>query len=151
MKKILMVIGVFLVGVLALLLGQKDYFEMGHHLDEKNCYTAACHTKEQGIIKEDALEKNCIAYCSQTDCHPNRNEHHRVAVALPAKSGLPLYLGQNNMVVCATCHNLANSRYDTKPWRSMSLFGRVFKQAKKYPTYYLIINNIKGQLCKQCH
>lgn len=86
-------------------------------------------------------------------CHKSQmGEHHVVGKTIEKKEDVArlVFLGGQRLS-CITCHDMKNKRYDSRSWKSQSLFGRVFSRKSKHKTFYLRINNSSGALCKSCH
>jgi ribosomal protein L37AE/L43A len=115
-----------------------------------NTYCLDCHQAQElkDQLKDPRLA--CTPYCMT--CHTDMGEHHVVGVGVPVEN-LPavLILDKRKEMACISCHNLGVQRYDGKPWKCESLFGRFFKGASRYKTYFLAVRNNRGQLCKICH
>jgi hypothetical protein len=93
----------------------------------------------------------CSTLC--TTCHKadQTGAHHGVGQALEAGSTTSLPLTKDGRTACVTCHDLTRPRWSDVPWKAQSLFDRTFRSAKRYKTYYLVMRNDRGQLCKACH
>ncbi len=91
----------------------------------------------------------CDTLC--LECHRDMDRHHGVGMRPFNRPGANLRLTHNKKIACITCHDLNFHRFDSAPWRSESLFEKIFSRKERYKTYYLIINNSNGQLCKKCH
>jgi len=113
-------------------------------------YCLECHEAgEWGGPSEDRY-RVCTTHCMT--CHTNMERHHEVGVTVPVED-LPaeLRLNSREELACITCHDLTRPRFDDKPWKCASLFGRIFGRASRHKTYYLTVRNNSGQLCKICH
>lgn len=110
------------------------------------------------MIKEGAkdchnLESENNLKCSNdcVSCHGESKKHHKINVRMQGNIPEQLILDSFNKVTCETCHNIELKRFDTKPWKSQSMFEDFFGKKEKYRTYFLRLNNQEGQLCKVCH
>lgn len=109
-------------------------------------YCIKCHKNSQ--FPEPA--KACKTYCST--CHKENNTNHHITdVPLKQKRDFPFELTRRNKITCRTCHDLKTGRHASSPWKAVSLYESIFSKKKKHKTYYLILKNDKGQLCKNCH
>ena len=87
-------------------------------------------------------------------CHEKRSDlerHHPVGVSLSMVPNPTLKLTSKGKNACFTCHDLSRPRYDTVRWKSASLFDRLFRKESRYKTYFLLMQNDRGQLCQNCH
>ncbi|MCU0822061.1 MAG: hypothetical protein MUC95_06245 [Spirochaetes bacterium] len=91
----------------------------------------------------------CDTLC--LSCHRDMDKHHGVGMRPYKKVSAGIRLSGKNKIACITCHDLNLKRFDDRPWRSESLFEKIFSRDERYKTYYLIINNSNGELCKICH
>jgi cytochrome c551/c552 len=107
-----------------------------------------CHTPDQVSVFQGNTTKSCSVFC--TTCHLDLGAHHEVNLFLPEKPRATIKL-LNNKIACFTCHDLTKKRTDKASWKAESLFERMFQSKPVYPTYFLIMKNNEGQLCKQCH
>ncbi len=114
---------------------------------EDSSYCRKCHSAEETELADPS--QACSTYC--VSCHEDKSAHHTVGAALPGEQPRGLALSRRGLIACTTCHDLRTRRFDSVPWKSESLFGRVFRRAPRYKTYYLVIRNNKGQLCRECH
>ena len=78
-------------------------------------------------------------------------QHHTIGVQLVKSMAVDLPLTPDHRLTCTTCHRLSQPRQDRVRWRAESLFGRLFRRQDTYQTYYLVIRNDRGQLCRVCH
>jgi len=113
-------------------------------ISEKYCLE--CHTKAETKSYQGRTAQSCNEYC--LTCH---KVHHPVGKRISRNRPENLKYFKRNKMACFTCHNLHNKRYGKESWKSESLFESVFEDKDKHLTYYLVINNRKGLLCKQCH
>ena len=113
-----------------------------------NTYCAACHKSAEVKEKLKDTTRACDIFCKK--CHKNMSKHHPAGVKL--KNDLPenITLSSGKKLACITCHDLKVPRYDSVSWKAESLFGSIFKSEKRYKTYYLIIRNNDGDLCRKC-
>ncbi len=116
--------------------------------DNSSCLE--CHSSNELEAKGNDLTKSCNTFCNK--CHNEKldDSHHKVGMEISFKIPPDIALFENKLA-CVSCHDLKNQRFSKEPWKSQSLFGRMFKGKSKYKSYYLILNNRKGKLCKYCH
>lgn len=93
----------------------------------------------------------CTPYCLTCHKKPEMDRHHTVGTVLPEASRAALHLTSEMKVACATCHDMARTRYDDVRWKATSLFDRMFHKESQYRTYFLVMRNDQGQLCLTCH
>ncbi len=113
---------------------------------------AACHGPDrQAPAAPQDVARACTTLC--TTCHKadQTGAHHGVGQALESGASTSLPLTKDGRTACFTCHDLTRPRWSDVPWKAQSLFDRTFRSAKRYRTYYLVVRNDKGQLCKACH
>jgi hypothetical protein len=116
--------------------------------DPRICLSCHKTAEDAGYLKNPA--EACATFCKT--CHKDMGQHHAVGVALSKQKPLPgIRLNQKLAVNCVSCHNLLSSRYDNKPWKGESLYGRFFQRASRYKTFYLRVRNHRGDLCRCCH
>ena len=108
-----------------------------------------CHHVNGISIDEKDLTRSCDHACAE--CHKNLDTHHKVGMQIEFPVNSTLRLGNENRLICITCHDLRFPRYSDTARKAQSLFGRIFNSEKQYKTYYLAMDNRKGQLCKICH
>ncbi len=111
-------------------------------------YCQECHTAKDTRAFQLNTTQSCSVYC--TTCHDDLGSHHEVNVFIGEKSP-PVIALLNDKIACFTCHDLKQKRVDQESWKAESLYESMFNKKEVYPTYYLIIKNNEGQLCKQCH
>lgn len=109
-------------------------------------YCLECHTEAEAKKYQGRTIQSCNEYC--LTCH---KVHHPVGKRMSRNRPENMDFFKRNKIACFTCHNLTIKRYGEESWKSESLFESVFENKDKYLTYYLVINNRKGLLCKQCH
>lgn len=114
-----------------------------------NSFCLECHSREELDTRYTDPAKACDDYCNK--CHKERESHHPVGMEVTFDIPDNILLREGGRLACVSCHDLKNPRMDDKPWKAKSLFGRIFRRQVAYKTYYLIKNNSKGQLCKNCH
>jgi len=112
-------------------------------------YCLRCHQKDEDKKRFDNLTMACDKCCVQ--CHDGMEKHHSVGMVIEEKNKPNLPLTGSGRLNCVTCHDLKIRKYDSRCWKSQSLFDRVFARKDKYRTYYLRINNHDGKLCRICH
>lgn len=108
-----------------------------------------CHTKSNLNIIINRPSEACSPQCFT--CHKDTKKHHPVNIRIHDKLPDNLSLTRKKRITCITCHKLDSKRYDSRSWKSQSMFETVFKKKDQYKTYYLVKNNSDGQLCKTCH
>lgn len=110
-----------------------------------------CHQEDAAARWVAHRERPCTAYCHTCHLVADMAKHHTVDSLLrkPPHEELPLTAGRRT--ACFTCHTLARARHDSVRWKAESLFGRVFHRAPRQKTYFLVIRNDRGQLCRACH
>jgi hypothetical protein len=114
-----------------------------------NSFCLECHSRQELETQYTDPAKACDNYCFK--CHKESETHHPVGKEVTFDIPGEIVLREGGRLACISCHDLKNKRMDDKPWKSKSLFGRIFRRQTNYKTYYLIKNNSKGQLCKNCH
>jgi hypothetical protein len=118
-----------------------------HPFLQSETYCMDCHSKD----KKHQTETGAV--CSQMcmTCHKDMDNHHAINLKISEKLPSEFMLSSKKRVACITCHNIHNIRFDEVSWKAESLYEKVFKDEKKYKTYYLVKRNNEGQLCKTCH
>ena len=114
---------------------------------KSSCVKCRQKNNLKSMINDPAIA--CDASC--LECHKNTDKHHSVGMRPDNRLKANLRLTHDNKIACITCHDLNFNRFDDTSWRSESLFEKIFNSNERYKTYYLIINNSNGQLCKKCH
>ncbi len=112
-------------------------------------FCSECHQAEDSKFILQNLTNPCDYLCNK--CHKGLELHHKVGMKLAGRLSRKFYLTRKKKIACFTCHDLKTKRYDNTSWRAESLFENIFRKKTKYKTYYLVIKNTKGQLCKKCH
>ena len=112
-----------------------------------SCLT--CHAPEESAELAARVTRPCSTLCSK--CHGFRETHHPVGVTIPAAVPATLQLTQKGTNACVTCHDVTRPRFEGSPWTSTSLFARALSRTKENRTYYLVMRNDRGQLCRNCH
>ncbi|HOO73042.1 MAG TPA: hypothetical protein PK926_14890 [Spirochaetota bacterium] len=110
----------------------------------------ACHsTDAEKVLANPAV--TCDAFC--ISCHKNitSQNHHSTGIKAQDLDSRGFHLTRLGKIACVTCHDLHEDRFDSYPWIAQSLFDSMFKKQDHYKTYYLIVQNNKGQLCRTCH
>jgi hypothetical protein len=117
--------------------------------DPGQCRQCHVETDFGTVVKDPALA--CDALC--LSCHKNVTveNHHAVGMKPGVMQAKNIELTRMGKIACITCHDLRRQRFDSSPWMAQSLFDKMFKKNNQYKTYYLIIQNDKGQLCRTCH
>ena len=117
---------------------------------QNNSSCQECHSSDELEQKGKDLTKGCDNSCMK--CHKENlgDSHHKVGLEISFEIPDDIFLRKKKLA-CVSCHDLKNKRFSNEPWKSQSLFGRMFKSKSKYKTFYLIKNNNKGKLCKYCH
>lgn len=108
-------------------------------------YCARCHKGNSFPEPAWACKNYCIT------CHKENNRTHHKTDAPMKKKRPGIMATARGKITCRTCHNLKGNRYGKKSWKAESLYDSIFSKKKKYKTYYLIMRNNNGQLCKTCH
>jgi hypothetical protein len=111
-----------------------------------------CHGEEQveRLFKEErGVNRPCDNACGQ--CHKKNKAHHQTGMTVDYTVPEDIRLGKDKQVACMTCHDLSVARFSRTARKAQSLFQRMFKGKKKHKTYYLVMDNRSGQLCKKCH
>ena len=111
------------------------------------CYK--CHHTNQISFDENDLSRSCDEVCME--CHKLHEAHHPVGMIIEFPLDKHLRLKSGNRLACMTCHDHRIPRYSDTARKAQSLFSRIFQSQKQYKTYYLSMDNRKGQLCKECH
>jgi hypothetical protein len=107
-----------------------------------------CHTQKlPNIINEPY--KACDTYC--LTCHNGMASKHHPSGVRMRKAPESIDLTSTQRIACISCHNLAEKRFDSSPWRSQSLYDSLFASGKQHHTYYLKEKNVNGELCEKCH
>lgn len=110
---------------------------------------ARCHKPEETAESSARLNRPCSSLCST--CHEFRETHHPVGVPIPGAVPGPLLLTKKRTNACVTCHDVTRPRFESSAWVSQSLLDRTLRRSKENRTYYLVIRNDRGQLCRSCH
>lgn len=109
-----------------------------------------CHDETEMSTRCMELPFPCDNICLK--CHKKEMKaHHSTGMAITFKTRGTLRLGTGNRLTCISCHDLTIPRYSRRAKKAQSLFQRMFKSKSKYKSYYLVMDNRKGQLCKICH
>lgn len=111
-------------------------------------YCIKCHVKDKRARTADP-SLACAEFC--LSCHRDVSNHHSINVKILEKLPDGFNLAGSSRLTCTTCHNLKTVRFDTSSWKSESLYEKVFKGSSTYKTYFLVVKNNDGQLCKNCH
>jgi ribosomal protein L37AE/L43A len=106
-----------------------------------------CHAQKQPNVVNEPY-KACDTYC--LTCHNDMSVKHHPSGIRMRKIPEAIELTSTQRMACISCHNLAEKRFDTSPWRSQSLYDSLFS-SKKHHTYYLKVKNTNGELCLRCH
>ncbi len=106
-----------------------------------------CHAPDELAAANPVLP--CAEACFQ--CHKDMEAHHQTGMNVTFSVPDHFRLAPGNKVTCITCHDLTIPRFSREARKAQSLFERVFGGKKQYKTYYLFMDNRKGQLCKTCH
>lgn len=116
-----------------------------------NSYThcLSCHDKSEISTRLKNPAKSCDVYCLK--CHKNMNEHHPVGAAVKGSLPEKIILSEKGKIACFSCHNLNIVRFDSVSWRAESLYESIFHSRGRYKTYFLVIKNSNGELCRKCH
>jgi hypothetical protein len=112
---------------------------------------AGCHNDSLSRW-ESNWNRPCTPYCISCHKKTEMDRHHTVGSELPkAPPDAVLKLASKNRTACFTCHDLSHPRYDGVRWKAASLYDRLFRNEKRYKTYFLSERNEQGQLCLSCH
>ncbi len=118
--------------------------------DPASC--AACHGPgRQAPAAPQDVARACSTLCATCHTSGRTGAHHGVGHALEAGAVTNLPLTNDGRTACFTCHDLTRPRWSDVPWKAQSLFDRTFRSARRHKTYYLVMRNDRGQLCKACH
>lgn len=109
----------------------------------------ACHGKAEASAISPRLTRPCQTLC--VSCHQFRDGHHPVGVTILRAVPAPLLLTTAGTNTCSTCHDTSRPQFDRSPWVSRSLFERIARRPSENRTYFLVMRNDKGQLCRICH
>jgi predicted CXXCH cytochrome family protein len=129
--------------------GQPGRNPSGEHVSWTLESCMKCHKPAESAELEPRLSRPCTNLCAT--CHGFRDGHHPVGVTIEAPVPAPLQLTRNGTNACITCHDVTRPRFENSPWISMSLFERTLRRPKENRTYYLVMRNDRGQLCRNCH
>jgi len=109
-----------------------------------------CHDQTEMTARYLELAFPCDHICQK--CHQaEMAAHHKTGMAITFKTRGSLRLGTGNRLICISCHDLTGPRFSPTPKKAQSLFQRMFKSQAKYKSYYLVVDNRNGQLCRMCH
>lgn len=109
----------------------------------------SCHAaKAERPMLEARITVPCKTMC--VSCHSMKS-HHPVGVKIDAEVKPPLRLTSEGRNTCVTCHDVTRSRTESVPWVSQSFIQRVMSRSKEHKTYFLVMRNDHGQLCRNCH
>ena len=147
-KKIIGIIGMIMISILNSRAQDAETEKIMPFVTDSS-YCLECHSQEELDTQYPDTAEACDDYCRK--CHTDMEAHHGVGMEVPGDAPAGLPLKTHHRLGCTTCHNLKIPRYDTKPWKSQSLFGKIFAGKSKYKTYFLVKINNNGQLCKECH
>jgi hypothetical protein len=115
--------------------------------DASSC--KSCHASGEQTVWLNEPTRSCSTFC--LTCHKEMGPHHTVGSTIETRNPVQFVLTSKKTLACITCHDLKTNRYDSKPWKSESLFGSIFQRGDMYKTFYLVERNNRGQLCRQCH
>ncbi len=108
-----------------------------------------CHSPGDAYGWQIGSNNECRRYCY--GCHSIERQHHPTGHVVEVSLPKGIVLTAKRQITCRSCHNLQSPAEDSKAWRSESLFDSMFRKQLIYKTYYLIMRNNKGQLCRSCH
>ncbi len=138
--------------ILAIFLCMPDFGEAAgtdpHSAAKQPEYCLKCHTADEAGSFRGGTGNACSKFC--LSCHQMLDRHHPVNKRMTGKKNGSFVLAKGR-TACITCHRINKNRYDSEPWASQSMYDRLFKSSTEYKTYYLIMKNDDGQLCKSCH
>lgn len=108
-----------------------------------------CHSREKMETAYTDPLLTCDDACKK--CHQDMGAHHSTGSEVTGKGAANIRVLSENRLACISCHDLTIKRFSPTARKAQSLFKRVFGSQKLYKTYYLVMDNRKGQLCKRCH
>lgn len=144
----LLAITVFLAGTLSFS-SDPETKKIMPFIDD-NSYCLKCHSPEEAKLIV-VPSRSCATYCRTCHKEVDNKSHHTVGVKILEEHKKSFPYSRLGNVSCFTCHDLEKNRFDSHPWKAQSLFDKTFKKKNFYKTYYLVIQNDNGQLCKACH
>ena len=124
-----------------------DSEEIPCGMDARTC--RACHQDDTRAIAAVSAKTACSPFC--ITCHKDMGTHHPVGTEIKSKLPGTIRLTPSRKMACASCHSLEGKRYDSVSWKSESLYDRWFRRNTRHKTYYLVMINNRGQLCRVCH
>jgi predicted CXXCH cytochrome family protein len=130
-------------------LGQPGGTGEGAHVlwNEESC--VKCHDATAAAEIRSRLTNPCSQMCAT--CHSFQERHHAVGVPISGHVQAPLVLTRKVTNTCVTCHDVTRPRFERSAWVSQSLFERAFRAPRENRTFYLVMRNDRGQLCRNCH
>lgn len=129
--------------------GQWGRPEAGSHVSWSADACMTCHATAEAEELAARITRPCRDMCAT--CHAFREGHHPVGVRLSRPVPAPLLLTKRDTNTCVTCHDVTRPRFESSAWVSQSLFDRAIHRSNRNPTYYLVMRNDRGQLCRNCH
>lgn len=111
-----------------------------------------CHSAGEMETRYTDTRRACDNACFK--CHKDAafmGGHHKTGMKVDFNVPGEIRLTSENRVACVTCHDLKMERFSHRCRKAQSLFARVFSGKKQHKSYYLVMDNRKGQLCKKCH
>lgn len=139
----------FLIILLTIISGKPIEVMKIKHLTSSKSNCADCHKEEKKLKYSKIPLKICDTFC--LTCHKDVGVHHKVGIRNKFHNRNKLQLTEKNRIACITCHDISQKRFDSISWRAESLYESIFKNNKQYKTFYLVIRNNNGALCKNCH
>lgn len=140
-----------LLGTLVCLGGQGVPDAKVHAELEQPSACQPCHQEDGAARWASYRQQPCSPYCLTCHLPKDMAQHHAIGVPLPRAAGKDLRLTSEGRMACTTCHRLSTPRRDQVRWRAESLYGRLFRRQDSHLTYFLVIRNDRGQLCRACH
>lgn len=103
---------------------------------------------KNGVVTLSAYKLDGVAMC--TSCHDAEEGHDvNLTIDFPVPADMPL--GENNDIICLTCHYTHGPLNSEKPQASFSFMDRVLNAGRLKKSYLLRRNNSDGELCLTCH
>ena len=121
----------------------------GPHVTWNEASCLKCHDAALAAEIRGRLTSPCSEMCAT--CHTFKERHHAVGVPIAGRVPASLLLTKKATNACVTCHDVTRPRYERSAWTSRSLFERVARRSSENKTFYLVMRNDRGQLCRNCH
>jgi hypothetical protein len=148
-KKKLIIITLFVLILYGFVAAGDDETKSIMPFVSSNTYCSQCHTMFEINHKLKETARACSTYC--LTCHKEMECHHKVGAEIKCKTPPGLKLTEKNRLACITCHDLRKNRYDSSCWHAESFLESIFYIKSRYKTYFLVLRNNDGQLCRSCH